>query len=89
MLGMMPWPDFGTDKQVVPPGSRLYIYSDGCHEIHVKDGKVWPFDEFLKFMAEPSSTNESLLSRLLQKAHSLKGSDQLDDDFSILEIKLP
>ncbi len=87
MLGMMPWPEFETKRHSVPPASRLYVYSDGCHEIHTSDGTEWPFDDFVDFIAKPSHSGESLSKRLLQKVRSLNGADQLDDDFSIIELK--
>jgi sigma-B regulation protein RsbU (phosphoserine phosphatase) len=87
MFEIMPWPEFKTSKCLGPSGSRLYVYSDGCHEIHTSDGSEWPFDDFVRFMAEPSQSSEPLHHRLLQKARSLTGTDQLDDDFSIIELK--
>lgn len=90
MLGMfeiMPWPEFKTSQCPVPAGSRLYVYSDGCHEIHTTGGTEWPFDEFVAFMSAPSPASESLPHRLLKKARELTGADQLDDDFSIIELK--
>ncbi|MCE9548080.1 MAG: SpoIIE family protein phosphatase [Planctomycetia bacterium] len=89
MMGMMPWPEFETSQCAVPAGSRLYVYSDGCHEIHSSDGAEWKFDEFVSFIAEPSSSPQSLMDRLLATARRLKGSDQLDDDFSIIEMCFP
>jgi len=89
MIGMMPWPEFGALQCAVPPGSRLYVYSDGCHEIQKSDGAVWNFEEFVAFMAQPPSSNVSLMDQLLQTARALKGGDQLDDDFSIIELRFP
>ena len=89
MMGMMAWPEFETSRCVVPPGSRLYVYSDGCHEIHGSDGKEWPFDEFVCFMSQPASSEGSQMDRLLETARRFKGADQLDDDFSIIELIFP
>jgi phosphoserine phosphatase RsbU/P len=89
MMGMMPWPEFETRQCVVPPGSRMFVYSDGCHEIQKSDGAVWNFDEFVAFMAQPSSSGLSRMDQLLQTARALKGADQLDDDFSIIELQFP
>jgi sigma-B regulation protein RsbU (phosphoserine phosphatase) len=89
MMGMMPWPEFETSRCEVPSGSRLYIYSDGCHEIQKSDGGVWNFDEFVACMAQPSRSSTSQMDQLLQTARGLKGSDQLDDDFSIIELRFP
>lgn len=85
MLGMMPWSDFDVVQHTVPAGSRLYVYSDGCHEIHLTDGTEWDFEDFVSHMTELSTANEPL-NQLLLKARALKGSDQLDDDFSIVEL---
>ena len=89
MMGMMPWPEFETSRCVVPAGSRLYVYSDGCHEIHSHDGGEWTFDEFVTFMAQPPGSPQSQMDRLLATARQRKGADQLDDDFSIIELCFP
>jgi sigma-B regulation protein RsbU (phosphoserine phosphatase) len=89
MMGMIPWPEFKTSDCPVPLGSRLYVYSDGCHEIHRTDDSVWKFDEFVAFMSQPLDPATSILDCLLRNAHALKGSDQLDDDFSIVELQFP
>jgi sigma-B regulation protein RsbU (phosphoserine phosphatase) len=89
MIGMIPWPEFETSQCPVPPGSRLYVYSDGCQEIHKMDGSVWKFTEFVEFMTQPSYSSVPLMDRLLVSARGLKGADQLDDDFSIVELLFP
>lgn len=86
MMGMMPWDEFQTCQRSVAAGSRLYVYSDGCQEILIPDRGVWPFEEFLDFMAQPCA-NGSPLDRLLHYVRELHGSDQLDDDFSIVEVR--
>jgi sigma-B regulation protein RsbU (phosphoserine phosphatase) len=86
MMGMMPWDEFETCQRPVETGSRLYVYSDGCQEILIPGGDVWPFDEFLGFVSQPC-TSGSPLDRLLQHVRKLHGSDHLDDDFSIVEVR--
>lgn len=86
MMGMMPWDEFETCQRPVASGSRLFVYSDGCQEIMIPGGSVWPFEEFLDFMAQPSPAG-SPLDRLLQFVRTLHCSDQLDDDFSIVEVR--
>lgn len=88
MIGMMPWPAFETGSVAVPPGSRLYVYSDGAHEIHKTDGTDWTFPEFVdtlsRFVArEP----DGAMDALHRHVRDLNGSDVLDDDFSILEAR--
>ncbi len=85
MMGMMPWPEFETKSCAVPPRSRLLLYSDGCHEIHKPDGTEWAFNEFVEFMSQPHEGPVHVMDRLLHQARTLRGSDLLDDDFSIVE----
>jgi sigma-B regulation protein RsbU (phosphoserine phosphatase) len=86
MMGMMPWDEFETTQRTIAAGSRLYVYSDGCQEIMLTDGGIWPFENFLDFMAQSCPTG-SPLDRLLQHVRNIHGSDQLDDDFSIIEVR--
>ncbi len=87
MMGMMPWPDFETNTCPVPPGSRLFLYSDGVHEIHKPDGGEWAFADFVAYMAQPVNESVSRMDELLLHARALHGSDMLDDDFSIVEMR--
>jgi sigma-B regulation protein RsbU (phosphoserine phosphatase) len=89
MLGMMPWPEFTAFSMPVKPQARLYIYSDGVHEIHKTDGKDWTFDEFVAFMSQRNGDGAPLMDRLKEHVCGLHGSDQLDDDFSLVEAIFP
>jgi sigma-B regulation protein RsbU (phosphoserine phosphatase) len=88
MIGMMPWPEFETSIRTIRSPSRLYVYSDGAHEVHKTDGSMWKFDEFVAHLSEPALGDDSRLDRLLRHVRELHGSDQLEDDFSIVEATL-
>jgi sigma-B regulation protein RsbU (phosphoserine phosphatase) len=87
MIGAMPWPEFETASRRVPAGSRLYLYSDGVHEIHKADGGEWPFDEFVAFMARPRRSDAAISDELLAHVRDLHGTPVLDDDFSMVEVR--
>ncbi len=87
MIGAMPWDEFETDRREIRPGSRLYVYSDGVHEIHKADGEEWTFNEFVAFMAQPVEPSVSLPAELLKHVRELNGADVLDDDYSIVEVR--
>ena len=57
------------------------------HEVHKPDGEDWEFEEFIDFMSLPGDAERSLPERLLEHVRQLNGSDVLDDDFSMLEIR--
>lgn len=87
MIGAMPLDEFETERRAIPPGSRLYLYSDGAHEIHMADGEEWTFEDFVAFMSQPEDAAEPLAQRLLTYVRQLRGSDVLDDDYSMVRIR--
>lgn len=89
MLGMMSWPEFEVCEVVVPPDSRLYLYSDGAHEIHKTDGTDWAFDDFVDHMAALVREKPGeVMDQLHRDIVAMHGSATLDDDMTILEVLL-
>ncbi|HND51603.1 MAG TPA: SpoIIE family protein phosphatase [Pirellulaceae bacterium] len=88
VIGIMEWPEFEASSREVPPGSRLYVYSDGAHEIHLATGGEWRFEDFLDFMSQPADGPRTLMDRLLSHVRQIHGGDILDDDFTVIEAKL-
>ena len=86
ILGAIPGVSFHTLRATIAPHSRLFLYSDGVHEIHKSDGSEWDFEEFVAFMSQSPDPAVSISDRLLSHVRRLKGSDLLDDDFSMLEL---
>lgn len=88
MMGMMEWPGFEVQRRSVAPGSRLFVYSDGCHEIHLPDDSIWDFEEFVRFLSQSGgSKNGSAMDELLAHVRQIHDSPMLDDDFSIVELR--
>ena len=85
IIGMVPELSFDTQSIVVEPEMRLYLFSDGVFEIDRPDGAMWKFEEFVEFLSE-GLMPETIMDRLLEHVQKLHGSDQLSDDFSIVEI---
>lgn len=86
MIGAFPDVEYGSERRRIAPGSRMYVYSDGAHEIHKPDNTEWTFDEFRDFMSQPGDPSDAVLDRLLRHVRGLKGADSLDDDFSVIEV---
>ena len=85
VMGMVPGAEFSASAVSVPAGSRLYVYTDGCHEIHLPSGGLWSFDEFAAFISQPVPPSTSIMDRLLDHVRRLSDTDVLLDDFSIVE----
>lgn len=88
MMGMMDWPEFETGRHQVQSPARLYVYSDGVHEIQKVDGEEWTFQEYIDFLSSlPADPVGTVMDRLLAHVQQLGGSEQLVDDFSIIEAR--
>jgi len=88
MIGMMPWPTFESGERAIPEGSRLYLYSDGAHEIHKTDGSDWTFPEFVQTLRRlRADTPDDVMDGLYRHIRELHGPGVLDDDLSILEAR--
>jgi serine phosphatase RsbU (regulator of sigma subunit) len=85
-LGMMPGVTYACETITVPPDCRLYLMSDGAFEVEQPDGAMLAFDDFVRFMTDPTIDDDSGLDRLYRHLVALRGCDTLDDDFSIVRF---
>ncbi len=84
-------PDVAFEKRSVRLRSacRLYVFSDGVFEIEGRDGSMWGFGGFVEFMSRMLASEQSVLDGLFRHVVDLNSSEDLDDDFSILEVLIP
>ncbi|MCS5678762.1 MAG: serine/threonine-protein phosphatase [Acidimicrobiales bacterium] len=95
LIGAVEGLEFTADEVEVPPGSSLFVYSDGAFEISLPEGGMWPFDAFVETLAEASAGRrdqpagaEGPLDVLLGRVRDLAGRADFHDDFSMLELVL-
>ena len=63
---------------------QLYLVTDGLYEVRRKDGSMWPYEEFVKCVRELDPKKPDALDRLLARAQQVHGSENQDDDVSIV-----
>jgi pSer/pThr/pTyr-binding forkhead associated (FHA) protein len=78
--------DFKTDTVDVPPGSKLYVFSDGVFEITARDGLQWGVSDFVPLLLEPAMPGIPEPTRLHQAVQKCSGSAALEDDFSMVVV---
>ncbi|MDX1978264.1 MAG: SpoIIE family protein phosphatase [Pseudanabaenaceae cyanobacterium bins.68] len=72
----------------VPPGSRLYLYSDGAYEIPQPNGQIWGMPAFKQAIAQSISSSSAPLENLVAEIKQAVAPGQtLEDDVSVLEVK--
>jgi len=86
LIGAVEGLDFESREIAVPPGARLYLYSDGAFEITRDDGSMWGFKAFIERMNDPATADRRRLDGLLEYIGELSGRDDFADDFSMVEV---
>ncbi|WP_019500679.1 SpoIIE family protein phosphatase [Pseudanabaena sp. PCC 6802] len=72
----------------IPPGSKLYIFSDGIYEIKQSDGKLWGINRLIELMSEDASDpNVSGVERVVNYVQQANGSSRFRDDVSLLKVQ--
>ncbi len=84
VIGAMTAFPFESASVEVPPGSRLYVFSDGIFEIEAKDGRQWGLDDVLPLIQEPQVPGMTEPQRLLQTIRGHARSPDFEDDFTVL-----
>jgi phosphoserine phosphatase RsbU/P len=87
MIGMERDSEYKEIALYVDKDTRLYVFSDGIYEIMMPDGSHWTHYEFVETLKQPVTGDISILDRVLAYSRSLMGSDEFNDDVSLLEIQ--
>jgi sigma-B regulation protein RsbU (phosphoserine phosphatase) len=85
-IGLMPDIAYGCERVIVPPDTRLYLFSDGAYEVQRPDGTMMRYEELLQLISDPGA-HESDLDRVFQHLLRMRGDAVLEDDFSIVRFK--
>jgi sigma-B regulation protein RsbU (phosphoserine phosphatase) len=79
---------FETGETTVDASGRLFLFSDGVFEINRADSDtMWPFKEFVAYVASLAPNDKAPMDRLHEHVRKLRGSETLDDDFSMLRLR--
>lgn len=87
MIGIVPDAEYHTHEQSVPPGSRLYVYSDGAFEVRRRDGSLLMIDGLAAILRDVQSADPPRVSRVVDAIRQEHGGADFDDDFSLVEVE--
>lgn len=83
MIGGMPELTYKSDSHEIPPGSRLFVFSDGVYEVAPPEGEYWKYSEFREYMASLPADGE--IEALLAHVRAMGQREILEDDFSMVK----
>lgn len=86
VIGAMPDVGFTAAEAVVPPGARLFLFSDGVFELHARDGRAWALADLLPWLAQVPPADEAPAHWLQRAVLEQARPGPLEDDFSLLVV---
>ena len=86
VVGGIEGTNYVKDKCKIPEGNTLYIFSDGVYEVEKSDGKNWHFNEFVNYIKKVKTDGQAVMDRLYDYVRRKGKSDNLEDDFTIVEV---
>ncbi len=87
-IGTLEGAAFEEGQTVVPPSTRLYVFSDGIYEVQKTDGAEMELDAFVEILRQPETEPGRKVHEVLALMQTLQGQTQFDDDVSLLEVCL-
>jgi serine phosphatase RsbU (regulator of sigma subunit) len=84
LIGMMPGFEYRSARVEVPPGSSLYLFSDGVFEIETGNGRPWGIDDFVSLLTEPRDPGKAESRRILEAVAARTGRQSFEDDFTLV-----
>jgi serine phosphatase RsbU (regulator of sigma subunit) len=87
-VGILPDAAYESKECTLAGPARLFLFSDGAYEITRPDGTLLEFEAFEEVLTRAVPEGASELEELLDFARDVHGSEDLDDDFSIIKMTI-
>jgi sigma-B regulation protein RsbU (phosphoserine phosphatase) len=87
-VGFLPDAPYASKECTLAGPARLFLFSDGAYEIMRPDGTILEYEGFEEVLTRAVPEGASELEELLQFAQDFHGSEDLDDDFSIIKMTI-
>lgn len=88
-VGMFEDTEFPSATYVVPPGSRILLYSDGAYELPMAEGRHWSLADFIDLCTELAADPGWSLDALTSRLRALTAAGLFEDDCSLVLLDLP
>jgi PAS domain S-box-containing protein len=78
---------FEGGSAIVAQDAELFVFSDGLYELSTPEGPMIGLDGFGRILVDLYSSGSADLERVLAEVSRLHGSEQFEDDASILKVR--
>jgi sigma-B regulation protein RsbU (phosphoserine phosphatase) len=87
MLGAFSFATYTDVTTTLAPGSKLFVYSDGCYEVSNAENVMMTIEDFASILAATASHADTL-DRTVAAVQQWQLRQDFEDDFSLLEFQL-
>jgi sigma-B regulation protein RsbU (phosphoserine phosphatase) len=87
MIGAFPEAEYQDETLQIPPGSRLYLFSDGAYEIRDASREMLDYEGLERIITGvEAGSSAGRLDEILGALRAYQGRDEFVDDYSMLEV---
>jgi sigma-B regulation protein RsbU (phosphoserine phosphatase) len=86
IIGGFPEAEYSGGKRTLPPGSRLFVFSDGVYELARPDGSTAQLEEFVDQLSTLRAV--PTLDGIVQWAADIRAGAKFEDDVSLVEVRV-
>lgn len=81
--------EFWTKTAAIPPGSSLFVYSDGAYEVDRPDGTMARLEDWVVYLTKAARMDDhhGLPDRAYEVVLQSRGTSSLADDFALLRFR--
>ncbi len=87
MIGAFSFAAYSDATVMLAPGSKLFVYSDGCYEVENSDKVMMTINQFSEILAA-SAPRPDALDHTVTAVRDWQERPDFEDDFSLLQFHL-
>ena len=88
LIGAFPGIKYVNGEIALEQYNKLFVYSDGVYEISRPGMPDWSLEAFVKYIFDTAKSEDFHLDKIYRDVIGMHGSENLEDDFSIIEMNL-
>jgi len=88
LIGAFPGIKYNNGEIALDQYNKLFVYSDGVYEISRPGLQDWSLEAFVQYISETAKSEGFHLDKIYKDVIGMHGSENLEDDFSIVEMDL-
>lgn len=78
---------FPPEETTIPPGARIFVFSDGAYEIARADGSMMSHDDLRDLLTR--APREGAVAWVMDQLRAVNPNPVFDDDVSLVELSIP